>query len=62
MTPLIQEMVAFNPEKAVDHHWFDMSPAYRAEQNISGEVLSRPLPFPDVALVCAYEERKPSSL
>ena len=58
MTPLIQEMVAFNPEKAVDHHWFDMSPAYRAEQNISGEVLSRPLPFPDVALVCAYEGKK----
>ncbi len=58
MTPLIQEMVAMSPEKAVDHHWFDMSAAYKREQAISAEVLSRPLPFPDVALVCGYEDKK----
>lgn len=58
MTPLIQEMVAMNPERAVDHHWFDMSAAYKREQAISGEVLSRPMPFPNTALVCAYEDRK----
>ena len=58
MTPLIQEMVAMNPERAVDHHWFDMSAAYRREQAISGEVLSRHLPFPQTALACAYEGKR----
>lgn len=58
MTPLIQEMVAMAPERAVDQHWFDMSAAYRREQAISGEVLSRPMPFPKTALVCAYENKK----
>lgn len=58
MTPLIQEMVAINPEKAVDHNWFDMSAAYRREQDITGEILSRPLPYPKMALVCAYEDKK----
>lgn len=58
MTPLIQEFVAANPEDAVNHHWFDMSAAYRREQAISGEVLSRPLPYPKTALVCAYESKK----
>ncbi len=58
MTPLIQEMVAISPEKAIEHHWFDMSAAYKHEQSISGEVLSRPLPFPNVALVCGYEDKK----
>lgn len=58
MNPLIQEMVAMNPERAVDHHWFDMSAAYRHEQAVSGEILSRPLPYPQTALVCAYEDKK----
>lgn len=58
MTPLIQEMVAINPEKAIDHHWFDMSAAYKREQSITAEVLSRPLPFPNVALVCGYEDKR----
>lgn len=58
MTPLIQEMVAINPEKAVDHHWFDMSAVYRREQGITSEILSRPMPFPSTALVCAYEDKK----
>lgn len=47
-----------NPERAVDHHWFDMSAAYRHEQSISGDILSRPLPYPQTALACAYEDRK----
>lgn len=58
MTPLIQELVAINPEQAINHHWFDMSAVYKREQAISGEVLSRPLPFPQTALVCAYEDKK----
>lgn len=58
MTPLIQEMVSLNPERAVDHHWFDMSFAYRKEQSISAELLARPLPYPQTALVCAYEDKK----
>lgn len=58
MTPLIQEMVAMNPEKAVDHHWFDMSAVYRKEQNVSPEILSRPLPYPHTALACDYENKK----
>jgi hypothetical protein len=58
MNPLIQEMVAMNPERAVDHHWFDMSAAYRREQAVSGDILSRPLPYPQTALVCAYEDKK----
>lgn len=58
MTPLIQEFVAANPEDAINHHWFDMTAAYRHEQAISGEVLSRPLPYPKTALVCAYEGKK----
>lgn len=58
MTPLIQEFVAYNPEDAINHHWFDMTPVYRHEQTISGEVLSRPLPYPRTALVCAYEDKK----
>lgn len=58
MTPLIQEFVAANPEDAPNHIWFDMSAAYRHEQAISGEVLSRPLPYPQTALVCAYEGKK----
>jgi hypothetical protein len=58
MTPLIQEFVAANPEDAVNHHWFDMTAAYKHEQAISGEVLSRPLPYPKTALVCAYEGKK----
>lgn len=58
MTPLIQEMVAMNPERAVDHHWFDMSAAYRHEQTVNGEILSRPLPYPQTALACAYEDKK----
>lgn len=59
MTPLIQEMIAMRPDDfALDHHWFDMSAVYKHEQAISGEVLSRPLPFPQAALVCAYEGKK----
>lgn len=58
MTPLIQEIVSLNPERAVDHHWFDMSFAYRREQSISAELLARPLPYPQTALVCAYEDKK----
>jgi len=59
MTPLIREMIAMRPDDfALDHHWFDMSAVYRREQAISSEVLSRPLPFPQVALVCAYEGNK----
>jgi hypothetical protein len=59
MTPLIQEMVAMRPDDfALEHHWFDMSAAYKREQAISSEILSRPLPFPNAALVCAYEDRK----
>jgi hypothetical protein len=58
VTPLIQEFVASNPEDAVSHHWFDMSAAYRREQAISAEILSRPLPYPKTALVCAYEGKK----
>lgn len=58
MTPLIREMVAINPERAIDHHWFDMSAAYQREQAVSGGILSRPLPFPQTALVCAYENKK----
>lgn len=58
MTPLIQEMVAMHPEAAIANHWFDMSAAYRREQAISGELLSRPLPYPQTALVCAYEDKK----
>ena len=58
MTPLIQEFVAANPEDAINHHWFDMTAAYRREQAISAEILSRPLPYPKTALVCAYEDKK----
>ena len=59
MTPLVQEMIAMRPDDfALEHHWFDMSSAYKHEQAISGEVLSRPLPFPQTALVCAYEDKK----
>ena len=58
MTPLIQEFVAAHPENAVNHHWFDMSGSYRRDQVINGEILSRPLPFPKTALVCAYEDKK----
>jgi hypothetical protein len=58
MTPLIQQMVAMNPEKAVDCHWFDMSAAYKQEQDISGVLLSNPLPYPKTALVCAYDNKR----
>lgn len=58
MTPLIQEMVSMNVEAAVENHWFDMSAAYKREQAINAEVLSRDLPFPQTALVCAYEDKK----
>lgn len=58
MTPLIQEMVSMNAEAAVENHWFDMSAVYKREQDIRGEILSRPLPFPQTALVCAYENKK----
>ena len=43
---------------ALRHHWFDMSAAYKREIAITPEVLHRPLPFPDTALVCAYEDKK----
>jgi len=59
VTPLIQEMIAMRPDDfALDHHWFDMSAVHKREQAISSEVLSRPLPFPASALVCAYEDKK----
>jgi len=59
MTPLIQEMVAMRPDDfALDHHWFDMSAVYKREQSVSSEILSRPLPYPATALVCAYEDKK----
>ena len=58
MSPLISEMVAINPAGAVDWHWFDMSAAYKSEQHISAEILSKKLPFEKVALVCAYEDKK----
>lgn len=58
MTPLIQEFVATNTDAAVDRHWFDMTASYRLEQTINSEVLSRPLPYPKIALVCAYEGKK----
>jgi hypothetical protein len=58
MTPLIQEFVAAGPLDVVDHHWFDMTSVYRREQEINGEVLSRPLPYPKTALVCEYEGKK----
>ena len=58
MSPLIQEFVAINPADAVKHHWFDMSAAYRKEQVISAEILSRPPPYPQTALVCSYEGKK----
>lgn len=58
MTPLIQEFVAMQPQQAVDHLWFDMSDAHQDMQDISSMILSRPLPFPRVALVCAYQGRK----
>jgi hypothetical protein len=58
MTPLIQEMVAMSPDAAVENHWFDMSSVYKKEQTINREILSRPLPYPQTALVCAYENKK----
>lgn len=58
MTPLIKEFVAANVEDAVDYHWFDMTSAYKREQDINPEILSRPLPYPKTALVCAYENKK----
>ena len=58
MTPLIQEFVAANPADAVNHHWFDMSAAYRREQAIDANILSRPLPYPRTALVCSYDGKK----
>lgn len=58
MTPLIQEMVALNPEEAINYHWFDMTAAYEREQMVSAELLSSPMPYPKTALVCAYEDKK----
>lgn len=58
MTPLIQEFVAMQPQKAVDHLWFDMTESHLYTQDINSAILSRPLPYPRVALVCAYEGRK----
>lgn len=58
MTPLIQQMVAINPDRAVEQHWFDMSAAYKHEMDVRAEVLARPLPFPKAALVCAYDSKR----
>lgn len=58
MTPLIQEFVSLNPEDSIKHHWFDMTDAYKRVQELSPEILSRPLPYPNTALVCAYEDKK----
>lgn len=58
MSPLIQEMVSLEPEEALNYQWFDMTPVYRAEQVIDGDILEKPLPFPFTALVCAYEDKK----
>jgi hypothetical protein len=51
-------MVSMNPDAAVANHWFDMTAAYNKEQSINGEILSRPMPFPNTALVCAYDKKK----
>ena len=58
MTPLVREFVAMHPHKAVDHLWFDMSDLHQHMQSIDSTILSRPLPYPRVALVCAYEGRR----
>lgn len=58
MTPLIQEFVAADPENAVNHMWFDMTSLYRRDQVVDSEIVSRPLPYPKVALVCAYEDKR----
>ena len=59
MTALIKEMMMLPPpEEALQFHWFDMSAVYKHEQMINGEIISKPLPFPRTALVCAYEDKK----
>ena len=58
MSPLIQEMVGLEPEEALNYQWFDMTPVYKPEQVIDGDILEKPLPFPFTALVCAYEDKK----
>ena len=58
MTPLIKQFVSSIPDDAVNHHWFDMSHCYRKSQNVSSELMSHPLPYPKVALVCGYENKR----
>ena len=58
MSPLIQELASLSPDTAVEFRWFDMTAAYKKEQVVDHAVLDCPLPFPQTALVCAYEDKK----
>lgn len=58
MSPLIQELASLSPDTAVEYHWFDMTAAYKKEQVVDHAVLDCPLPFPQTALVCAFENKK----
>jgi len=58
VSPLIQELASLSPDTAAEYHWFDMTAAYKKEQVVDHAVLDCPLPFPNAALVCAFEDKK----